>query len=181
MINMKSLYLSAILITLFAMILMLCLPGAAMAKTGYVSDELIITLRAGKGADFKIIDYLNTGTRLEVLQEDENYMRVRTQDGKEGWVLKRYVTFEPPKAEVIADLTEKIESMKTNMNDIENIVAERDKLLEENKRLKAENEEYAQDLKNVERKELMYWFLAGAGVLFLGWIIGKASRQKRFY
>ncbi len=127
------------------------------------------------------MDYLETGTPLKVLRKDTNYIKVRTPEGKEGWVLKRYVKSETPKAVVIENLTKEIESMKATMGDAEKVLSERDRLLDENVRLRAEKEDLELELRQLERKELFYWFLAGAGVLFLGWLIGKASRQKRYY
>lgn len=168
-------------IAVVSLLLALALPLAAQAKTVYVSDELVITMRTGKGPGFKIIDYLETGTPLEVLQEEDNYTKVRTSAGKEGWVLSRYVTAETPKDRVIERLEKEIGDLKATMGDALETAAERDSLLEENKRLMADNERLESKVRRTERRELMYWFLAGAGVLFVGWIIGKASRQKRYY
>jgi SH3 domain protein len=67
------------------------------------------------------------------------------------------------------------------MGDAVNIAEERDRLLEDNKRLRTSNERLESEVRGSERREMMYWFLAGAGVLFAGWLIGKASRQKRYY
>lgn len=172
---------TSILMILLSLFVMLAVPAAARADTRYVSDELIITLRSGRSAEFRILDYLKTGTPLEVLEEEGAHLRVRTRGGKEGWVLKRYTTSEQPKAEVIRNLRKQIEDMKTTVEEAEIYVAERERLLEENKRLKTEKENIEQKLRRLERKELLYWFLAGAGVLLLGWLIGKASRQKRYY
>ncbi|MGD8711810.1 MAG: hypothetical protein PVG50_03130, partial [Thiohalophilus sp.] len=54
-------------------------PIANAAQYQYVSDQLIITLRNGKGNTYQILKTLPTGTRLEVLETtDEGYTRVRT-------------------------------------------------------------------------------------------------------
>jgi SH3 domain protein len=168
-------------IALATLVLLLALPLAAQARTVYVSDELVITMRTGKGPGFKIIDYLERGTPLEVLQEEGSYTKVRTSAGKEGWVLSRFITAETPKDKVIEGLEKEIKDLKATMGDALETASERDRLLEENKRLKADNERLDNKIRRTERRELMYWFLAGAGVLFVGWVIGKASRQKRFY
>ncbi len=59
-------------------------------------------------------------------------------------------------------------------------------LLNERDRLKAENEKYATDLAQLRqdnddilRKAIVKWFLAGAAVLFLGWLMGKQSRTRK--
>lgn len=59
-------------------------------------------------------------------------------------------------------------------------------LLNERDRLKAENEKYAADLAQLRqdndailRKAIVKWFLAGAGVLLVGWLMGKRSRPRK--
>src|SRR4030042_5612234 len=75
----------------------------ADAKTQYVSDELVIHLREGKGNEYKIIKMLRNGTPLNILEEAEQYLKVRTEEGLEGWVLKQYITSETPKTAIIAE------------------------------------------------------------------------------
>jgi SH3 domain protein len=169
-----------ITITLLAALLALS-AVAARAETRYVSDQLVITLRAGKGTEFKIIDYLRTGDALEVLSEEGNYLKVRTAKGEEGWVRSRYVTSDTPKALVIAGLNKQLEDLKAISGDARELAAERDRLTAEKKRLMAENRRLEAERERAHRKELIYWFLAGAGVLFIGWLMGKASRRKRYY
>lgn len=59
-------------------------------------------------------------------------------------------------------------------------------LLAERERLKAENEKYAGELQQLRgenekllRKAIIKWFLAGGGVLLVGWLMGKSSRTKK--
>ena len=88
------------LIFFLLLLLPLTLPaGIVCAETQYVSDQLIITLREGKGNEYKIIKTLKAGTPLEIIEENERYLKVRTESGSEGWVLKQYVTEETPKPE----------------------------------------------------------------------------------
>ena len=50
------------------LLLTFCLPALpAFADTRYVVDELIITMRLGKGTGYKILKSLKTGTAVEVL------------------------------------------------------------------------------------------------------------------
>jgi len=84
----------------------------AAAETRYVVDELVITLRLGKSTDHKILKNLKTGTPFEVLEDDDKtYIKVRTPDGLEGYVLRQYVSPEIPKKQVI----EKLEGLNTSL------------------------------------------------------------------
>lgn len=154
---------------------------AAAADIRYVSDELVIPLRAEKYDGAEVIDYIRTGTPLEVLEENPPYLKVRMQSGKEGWVLHRYITNETPKSKVIDKLKREIAAMKASSGDPAKLTADIDALRAENKRLKTESERLRRESENTERMEAIYWFLAGGGVFFLGWLIGKASGRKRYY
>ena len=72
---------------------LLILSGNAVAETRYVSDTLEITMRSGKGTSFGITRMLRSGTPVEVLNVDKKsgYTQVRTNSGKEGWVLSRFL------------------------------------------------------------------------------------------
>ncbi len=85
------------------------------AETQYVSDQLIIMLREGMGNQYKIIKTLKAGTPLEIIEEDERYLKVRTKSGSEGWVLKQYITAEKPKPEIIAGLEKEIDRLNTKI------------------------------------------------------------------
>ncbi|NOR40440.1 MAG: TIGR04211 family SH3 domain-containing protein [Gammaproteobacteria bacterium] len=73
--------------------LSLILVGNVVAETLYVSDTLEITMRSGKGTNFRIIRMLRSGTSVTVLEVDKKtgYSQVRTKSGKVGWVLSRFL------------------------------------------------------------------------------------------
>jgi len=211
----------------------------ASADTRYVDDQLIITLRMGKSTQHKIIKTLKTGTPLEVLEEDDTYLKVRTPDGTEGYVLRQYISSRPPATQRIAELERlnnslqkkinTLESAKNNLemqlnkfqenyqeelssvtlksdeleknleqalsnerimtekyntllNQAENVIeiaAERDRLLEQHEKLQAKVSALTSKNEKLADNRMIKWFLAGGGVFFFGWIIGKISRKKR--
>lgn len=68
------------------------------------------------------------------------------------------------------------------------LIAERDSLKTTNQTLvsinndlKAQVDALQQDNQRLTRNEIIYWFLAGSGVFFLGLLIGKISRKKNRY
>jgi SH3 domain protein len=213
-----------------------------------VTDQLVLFLREASGNDSKVIRTLRTGMAVEVLEEQEAYVRIRTREGEEGWVGKQYLTSETPKPVTIAQLNEQIENFKNKLanlgkektsleqlldkdadnhssqlklikekaaecenqaartaeqlkqmtdkyemltaqsKDLVALVAERDRLLDTNralnntqKDLKAEVEQLHAENKKLVHNEILYWFLAGGGVFFIGLVIGKYSRRKKRY
>lgn len=85
----------------------------AMAKTKYVSDHLIITVRTGQGNTFQIIKTMVSGESMKVLEETESgYTQVRTADGTEGWVRTQYLSDEPTAREQLATAQAKLEKLQ---------------------------------------------------------------------
>ena len=77
------------------------------AETKYVSEGLTITLRTGPGADRKIIAMLPVGRAVEVVTHGEEWSEVLLSNGKQGWVLTRFLTDEEPASMVLAGLQQK--------------------------------------------------------------------------
>ena len=59
------------------------------------------------------------------------------------------------------------------------IAAERDQLLQKNIKLEADVTLLTNENDELSDSRIIKWFLAGGGVFFFGWIIGKISRKKR--
>ncbi len=97
------------------MILALSAGTAAWAETTrYVTDQLEITLRSGQSTKHQILRMLKSGTPLEVLEVDKEsgYTRVRTPDGKEGWVITRYLDSVPSARERLAAAQQRLATLK---------------------------------------------------------------------
>lgn len=103
----------------FSMILVSAFPIAVSAETRYVSDVLVITMRADEDNNSGVIQSLRSNTPLEVLEETEEYLKVRTENNQEGWVNKRYITSNIPKPKLIAQLGEKINRLEVNLEAVE--------------------------------------------------------------
>ena len=215
--------------------------GIVCAETQYVSDQLIITLREGQGKQFKIIKMLKSGTPLEIIEENEQYLKVRIKSGSEGWVLKQFITRETPKTDIIASLEKEIARLNTKIGeykkdmeshldelktakadhnnkigdlqqnvsasrgkaektsrdlkkitnkynallkdskDVVLLVEERDNMKASNSELQTRTEKLLAENSELKKLQRIWWFVAGGGVFIVGWIVGKPSRQKRFY
>jgi len=77
--------------------LILMLAGLSVqSQPLYVIDHLAIGLHESQSLASPILRVLPTGTSLDVLLVEENFVRVRTDDGVEGWVDATYVMEERP-------------------------------------------------------------------------------------
>ena len=88
--------------------------SGVQAASLYVSDTTLeANLRTGTKTDNRIIGLLRPGTRLNVLREREGWAEVTLDDGRTGWILKRYISERPPwrvTAEKLATQNEQLQS-----------------------------------------------------------------------
>lgn len=119
-------YKSVFIITLFSLFFSM----TVSAKVQYVSDELVINMRSGKGNSFKIIKIIKSGTPLTILQQDSGYTRAKTPKGVEGWVLSRFLINTPVARTLLAEAQQNVAQMKEKYDAMESelstIKSERD-------------------------------------------------------
>ena len=187
----------------------------------YVSDILKLTLRTGPSIENKILAVIDSGQMMEIVEFGDEWSQVQLPNGKEGWVLSRYLT--PNETSNI-----KLQRLETKHK---NLMVQAAELLEENNRLQAENkklstefeanqeqlvkartdyetlkaeasefltlktryesaasqlaeqtakaEKLEEQLTKLERNTYIKWFLAGSGVLIVGFLIGYSSKRQR--
>lgn len=207
---------------LFCLSLMLCLSANFVyGETMYVSDILKLTLRTGPSTENKILAVIESGQMLNIIKFGDEWSQAQLPDGKEGWVLTRYLT--PEETNNIK--LERLESKHKNL------MIQAAALLEENNKLKAESQKLRSDFEvnkkqmtraqtdyetlktevaefltlkskyetaasqlaeqtaradkledQLTKQELSYhikWFLAGSGVLVVGFLIGFSTKRQR--
>ncbi|MBW2407442.1 MAG: TIGR04211 family SH3 domain-containing protein [Deltaproteobacteria bacterium] len=187
----------------------------------YINDSMKITMRTGPATDRKIIALLSVGQEVEILKAENEWTLVRLTNGKEGWVISRFLTDQTPDSIQLEALRKNHSMLQTKA----------ESLMEENQALKAENKKLSIDLNSSETKQrdlsksydtlkreskqfldlqakykestsklaaqtqkaekyedeltkLLWsknikWFLSGAGVLVLGFIIGFSTKRQR--
>jgi SH3 domain protein len=98
---------------------------SAFGQSMFVSDELVVTLRTGPSTQNAILRNLSSGTRVDLLESspDSGYVRVRTDDGTEGWVLTQYLTDEPIARERLANTAGELEAARARVGELEERVA----------------------------------------------------------
>lgn len=104
------------LAALMTLALQICLaafaPSPLKAETQYVIPSSEIPVRRGQGNDYKIVALVSDGTQVEVLERGDSYSLVRLENDKEGWILTRFLSDDPPLTEVVAALTSENEAIK---------------------------------------------------------------------
>lgn len=123
-------------IPFFVLFCMGVMVSTAMAESWYIKPSAEIPLRRGQGTEFKIDAILPYGAEITVLEDDGSWVRVMTQNGTEGWLLKRYISQEKPLAQLVDTLREENASLKERW----------DTITGENKEMGSRNEQLQQEL-----------------------------------
>ena len=200
---------------------LILLTGNVFAEDMYVTDSLKLTLRSGPSTEYKILAVIDSGQQVEIVERGDEWSIVRLPDGKEGHVLTRYLTTDPPSSVQLERLRIKYDNLTKQSG---SLIEDNDKFKSENEQLKAKlsaSEAALEKLKNdyeslrktstgaldlkakyetasqkltsqtqqvnqleeqlakIELNQYIKWFLAGSGVLLLGFIIGFSTRRQR--
>ena len=139
------------LIPLLALLVTITVAGNATAETRYVSDELEITLRVGPSIKQRITSMLKSGTPVEILSVDpkSGYSKVRTANGKTGFVLSRFLMDEPSAREQVATLTAKIGELQAEPEQIRSRLSQ---LQDDYARLQKDHQKLLSDKNSITRE-----------------------------
>lgn len=87
---------------------LLLLPCASLAQTRYIIDTLVVSLRESPDQNSRSIKSLKTGESFTVIDEQDNFIKVATADGMQGWLPKQYTVPTPPNALLVQEMKDKI-------------------------------------------------------------------------
>ena len=201
----------------------LWLPTNAQPDTTlYVSDTTLeANLRSGTSQENRIIGMLRPGTKLTLTGEQDGWAEVTLEDGRTGWILRRYLSERPPWRETAEQLQKENEQLRTQLNKVrteyqqimqksaeaqrqmdsqqaefESVQREYDELKKSStnylnlkmayenlqndaRQSKAKLDELEKAYGKLRTSRAIRWFLSGAGVLMLGWIVGSSMARMR--
>jgi len=200
---------------------MVIFAAPALSQTVYVNDRLTAYIRLGPTIEHRIIKTVRVGDAFEFVEKSKGWTKVRLKNGKEGWMLSRFVTVKEPSNAALKRITgefERADALNKKLLSENKILKEENiefgtgfdkfktranKLEKELNALKEESKEFFQVKKNLEEAQkeltnqkaiaedavsrlksatttrLIKWFLAGAGVLFFGLMVGILVRPKK--
>ena len=175
------------------------------AETAYVSDQLVVTLRAGPSTSAGAVGNVRSNATLEVLDRDGRWAQVRTANGERGWVSSQYLRSRPT-AKLKLDETEKalaaanqridelddqLAKLTTQLSGANRARASAEARIEENAdavaaldAARTELDALTEENRALSTGSAKQWFLIGAGVLgggiALGLLLPRLKRQRRW-
>jgi len=92
---------------------------AARAETLYVTDVLVVLLRATPAAQGATVKQLTSGAALEVLDRQGTWAKVREPQGASGWIEARYLVPQAPAGARLAQLRSELEQAQARLAELE--------------------------------------------------------------
>jgi len=94
-----------------------CVPwAAAWAGNLYVSDTALeAVLRNGPRTGNQVVSMVPAGTRVSLVSEEDKWAEVTLEDGRTGWMLKKYLSEEPPWRIAAEKLAAENKALQTQM------------------------------------------------------------------
>tara|TARA_R110002049_G_scaffold252264_1_gene427073 strand:- start:203257 stop:203883 length:627 start_codon:yes stop_codon:yes gene_type:complete len=128
------------------LIVLIALPTSSFAETVFVTDSLKLKLRTTASNTAEVVTSLDSGQKLTLLEKQKRFTRVKTSDGKQGWVQSWFLTDKPPATYLLAGVT------KENAELTENLAAATTKLKNFDSETARENEQLNATVATLSKK-----------------------------
>ncbi len=169
----------------------------------YISDDITLTLRAEPRNEAASVGAVSSGMRVTVLETlgEQSFARVRTADGRSGWITSRFLSAQPAAKDRLKDLQTQLatsrDQLKSLQNELDSAHGRLDQarpameVAAENERLRQEVADARQQyqsatIKSDEERARRRTLLMGGGLVFGGVvlglllpILGRARRRRR--
>ncbi len=182
--------------------LLVALPRAALAETGYVTDNLRLGLHQAADTRDRAFRTLESGQEVEILSRDRNYAHVQLPDGVQGYLKAAYLVFEKPAKLIVtetqaenekliqelADTKQAFASPAATIDALENEVVRNKTALNEStakiEELTQENEKFRRRHGGYKYSMPFTWVAGALGVSLLAgfllglWLVDHRSRRR---
>jgi len=150
-------------------------PG--QAQEAWVMDrEVNLTLRTGAGTQYRIIGSLTTGDVATILSRGDGWTKVRTADGKEGWVSAGFLQAGPPAQVELERLERDAEELRRQVAELSekttDLRATKDELETDDEKQRLEIDRLTRE--NYQLRAGARWpeWITGAGIVLVGMALG---------
>lgn len=90
---------------------LLFLAPLAHTEDRYLIDTVTTSLHEGPGSQYRVLQSLPSDQSFEVLETSNNFIRIRTKDGVEGWVQENVTHTRAPEVSNAKDSDEKVDAL----------------------------------------------------------------------
>jgi SH3 domain protein len=116
------------------------------AENVYVSDTRKITVRKSPGNDKRVVSVLTSGEPVNVIQAGDEWTKIQLSDGKEGWVISRFLSTQAPCTIALKELEKKYNEMLAHPGMAQEEIV---RLKDENLKLSADRQSTGKQLQSI--------------------------------
>jgi SH3 domain protein len=150
-------------------------PGKA--QEAWVMDkEVNLTLRTGAGTQYRIIGSLATGDVATILTRGDGWTKVRTAEGKEGWVSAGFLQPSPPAQIQLERLARDADELRRQVAELSEKTVE---LRTTNEAIETNDETQRHEIDRLTRENFQLragarWpeWITGGGIVLVGMALG---------
>ena len=102
--------------------LLLLMAWQAQAETVWINDTLRVGVRPEPTNSVSPIGVVVTGTKLEVLERRGDHLRIRTDNGLEGWIKASYTRQNPPAQIQLESLRKEFDALKQRSSKYDEVI-----------------------------------------------------------
>lgn len=153
-------------------LLSICLAFASQTQAAvYVGDNLRIGIRTEPGNQTAPITVIDSGTKLDPLETNNKYTKIRTSTGIEGWVRSSYLSETPPAKILLREVEANYQAARQEMLSMQKKLAaanhNNQQLAHKVKLLDNELDELHQQLSTLKPNRFRNWILILAAAVTL--------------
>jgi len=141
-----------------------------------MDKEVTLTLRTGAGTQYRIIGSLTTGDVATILTRGDGWTKVRTSEGKEGWVSAGFLQASPPAQIQLERLAREADELRRQVAELSENTAE---LRTANEAIEINDETQRHEIERLTRENFQLragarWpeWITGGGIVLVGMALG---------
>lgn len=171
-------------------------PNDASGDIRYISDDLQTFMHSGPGRNYRILGSVVAGTRVTVLQEDQEkgFIEIIDNNQRTGWVETQYIMNQPSIRAVLPGLQQDLSEAKQELveeqqsNELLNqqvmdLTNRNERLIKDFEAVKKDNERLQRTLDTQDQTAQMQWLTRGGIIalvsIILGVIIAYLPKKRR--
>ena len=153
----------------------------------HIADDVQLFMHSGPSYEYRIVSRVRSGDPVSVIERGKDYTKVKLADGKEGWMLSRYIAEGnsqlvalkselPSLRQQVKDLTEQLDNRSKQVDQLSaELQTYKDetsdttsKLIEKDSKIRSLEFEVS----NMDQSNMMRWLTHGGLIALAGLIIG---------
>ena len=160
-------------------------PNDSSGDVRYITDDLFTFMHSGPGRNYRILGSVQAGTRITVLQvnQEQGFVEMIDDQQRTGWVQLEYVTNQqsmreqvPGLLSQVSELQQTVANQKTN-NDllsqqVLDLTSRTTQLNDEVEKAKRLSSQLQRELDMLDQSAQMEWFTRGGIIAVIGIILG---------